>query len=36
MFRPGLGQVWVRFCVFKGKTGVNGGEGMELTAKIIY
>ncbi len=24
-----MGQVWARFCDFKGKTGVNGGEGME-------
>jgi len=23
------GQVWARFCVFKGKTGVNGGEEVE-------
>ena len=25
-----LGQVRARFCVFKRKTGVNGGEGVEL------
>jgi len=25
-----VGQVWARFCVFKGKTGVNGGEGVEF------
>jgi len=25
-----LGQVWARFCVFRGKTGVNGGEGVEF------
>jgi len=25
-----LGQVWAKFCVFRGKTGVNGGEGVEL------
>jgi len=30
-FGLGLGQVWARFCVFKGKTGVNGGEGVELS-----
>jgi hypothetical protein len=23
-----LGQVWAKFCVFRGKTGVNGGEGV--------
>jgi len=25
-----LCQVWARFCVFKGKTGVNRGEWAEL------
>ena len=29
-FGLGLGQVWARFCVIRGKTGVNGGEGVEL------
>jgi len=24
------GQVWARFCVFRGKKGVNGGEGTNL------
>jgi hypothetical protein len=24
------GQVWARFCDFRGKTGVNKGEGVEL------
>jgi hypothetical protein len=23
------GQVLAKFCVFRGKTGVNGGEGVE-------
>jgi hypothetical protein len=26
-----LGQVWARFCDFKGKAGVNVGEGVELS-----
>ena len=30
LFGVKLGQVWARFWVFRGKTGVNGGEGVEL------
>jgi hypothetical protein len=30
LFGVSSGQVWARFCVIKGKTGVKGGEGMEL------
>jgi len=36
LFGVSSGQAWAKFCVFKGKTGVNGGEGVGLTAKIIY
>jgi len=30
LFGVSPGQVWARFCVFRGKTGVNVGEGVEL------
>jgi len=26
-----LGQIRAKFCVFRGKTGVNGSEGVELS-----
>jgi len=28
------GQVWARFCVFRGKTVVNEGEGVELLEPV--
>jgi hypothetical protein len=28
LFGLSSGQVWARFCDFRGKTGVNGGEGV--------
>jgi len=30
LFGVSPGQVWAKFCDFKGKTGVNGGEEVEL------
>jgi hypothetical protein len=30
LFGVSSGQVWAKFCDFRGKTGVNGGEGVEL------
>jgi len=35
-FRISLCQVPARFCVFGGKTGVKGGEGMELENIILF
>ena len=30
LFGVSPGQVWAKFCVFRGKTGVNGSEEVEL------
>jgi len=35
LFGVRSGQVWARFCVFNGKTGVNGDEGVEFEALTV-